>query len=74
MAPAPGNFTITGLLDSASDCMVNLQETKMIHEIPSAIVLPGVKGIHEGDQAEVRFQFHGTPPFTFTYVLPPPKR
>ena len=66
VAPGPGNFTITGLLDSASDCKVPLQLTKIIHEIPSVRISEGTKGIHEGDQAEIHFQFFGTPPFTFT--------
>ncbi|KAF8461135.1 hypothetical protein BDZ91DRAFT_700023 [Kalaharituber pfeilii] len=68
VAPGPGNFTITGLLDSASDCKVHLQLTKIIHEIPSVKISEGTKGIHEGDQAEIHFQFFGTPPFTFTYT------
>ncbi|KAF8423779.1 hypothetical protein EV426DRAFT_601128 [Tirmania nivea] len=68
VAPGPGNFTITGLLDSASDCKVHLQLTKIIHEIPSVRISEGTKGIHEGDQAEIHFQFFGTPPFTFTYT------
>ncbi|KAI5793910.1 hypothetical protein DFH27DRAFT_602653 [Peziza echinospora] len=68
VAPGPGNFTIIGLGDSASDCKVNLQLTKMIHEIPSVRISEGTKGIHEGDQAEILFQFFGTPPFTFTYT------
>lgn len=69
IAQAPGNFTITGLMDSASECKVHLSQTKIIHEVPSVKIHGGdtvVEGIHEGDQAEIRFQFYGTPPFTFT--------
>lgn len=71
LAKRPGNFTITGLQDSASDCKVNMNVSKTIHDIPSVLISGGtavVKGIPEGDQAEIVFQFHGTPPFTFTYT------
>jgi len=69
VAERPGNFTITGITDSASQCKVNLAISKMIHPIPSVRVSDGgqiIEGIHEGDQAEINFQFSGTPPFTFT--------
>jgi len=71
VAERPGNFTITGLQDSASDCKVNVGLTKTIHEVPSVRISGGtsvVKGIPEGDQAEILFKFYGTPPFTFTYT------
>ncbi|KAL7272728.1 hypothetical protein RUND412_004444 [Rhizina undulata] len=71
VAEKPGNFTITGLQDSASDCQVNVNIPKVIHEVPSVKISEGtsvVKGIPEGDQAEILFSFYGTPPFTFTYT------
>lgn len=52
VAERPGNFTITALQDSASDCKVHLGTTKLIHEVPSVIVSEGtsvVKGIPEGN-------------------------
>lgn len=69
VAERPGNFTITSLKDSASDCKVNLSLTKIVHEVPSVRVSGGhnvVEGIHEGDQAEIVFDLFGTPPFSFT--------
>lgn len=70
VAEKPGNFTITGLQDSASDCKVSVGGAGLIvHEVPSVKISGGynvVKGIPEGDQAEIRFNFFGTPPFTFT--------
>lgn len=69
VAEKPGNFTITGLQDSASDCKVSVGQTSVVHEVPSVKISGGstvVKGIPEGDQAEIRFNFFGAPPFTFT--------
>lgn len=69
VAEKPGNFTITGLQDSASDCKVGVKQTSVVHEVPSVRISGGstvVKGIPEGDQAEIHFNFFGTPPFTFT--------
>ncbi|KAF8250238.1 hypothetical protein K440DRAFT_659681 [Wilcoxina mikolae CBS 423.85] len=71
VAERPGNFTITGLQDSASDCKVGVDIRRTIHEVPSVRISEGtsvVKGIPEGDQAEIKFRFYGTPPFTFTYT------
>lgn len=51
VAERPGNFTITGLQDSASDCKVNLSIPKVIHEVPSVRISEGyavVKGIPQG--------------------------
>jgi len=69
IAERPGTFTITSLKDSASDCKVTVDETRLIYDIPSVRVSEGaqiVEGIHEGDQAEIHFTFVGEPPFTFT--------
>ncbi|KAK9449263.1 uncharacterized protein V1518DRAFT_415529 [Limtongia smithiae] len=77
LASAAGNFTITGLRDSASACRVNVGKseegalTALIHEVPSVKVSEGasrVQDIHEGDRAEIVFRFKGTPPFAFTYT------
>jgi nucleoporin POM152 len=71
VAERPGNFTITGLQDSASDCKVSVDLQRTIHEVPSVRISEGtsvVKGIPQGDQAEIVFRFYGTPPFTFTYT------
>ncbi|PWW80579.1 hypothetical protein C7212DRAFT_290383 [Tuber magnatum] len=71
VAEKPGNFTITGLQDSASDCKVNVGLTQIVREVPSVRISDGytvVRGIPEGDQAEIHFDFYGTPPFTFTYT------
>ncbi|KAI5817083.1 hypothetical protein BZA77DRAFT_387080 [Pyronema omphalodes] len=71
VAERPGEFIITGLQDSASDCKVAVDIRRTIHEVPSVRISEGtsvVKGIPEGDQAEINFRFYGTPPFTFTYT------
>lgn len=71
VAEKPGNFTVTGLQDSASDCKVSVGLTSVVHEVPSVRISGGnivVKGIAEGDQTEINFNFFGTPPFTFTYT------
>jgi nucleoporin POM152 len=51
VAERPGNFTITGLQDSASDCKVGVDIGRTIHEVPSVRISEGtsvVKGIPEG--------------------------
>lgn len=51
VAERPGNFTITGLQDSASDCKVNMGIEKVIHEVPSVRISEGIaviKGIPQG--------------------------
>lgn len=48
----PGNFTITGLQDSASICKASLVWTSIVHPIPSVRINGGstiVKGILAGD-------------------------
>lgn len=71
IAEKPGNFTITSLADSASDCRARTKLTKMIHPMPSVRISKGqdsVIDIHEGGEAQILFEFGGTPPFEFTYV------
>ncbi|KAH0543992.1 hypothetical protein FGG08_001759 [Glutinoglossum americanum] len=71
MAQRPGNFTITALTDNAAYCKARTQITKIIHQMPSVKVGKGketVVDIHEGGEAELIFEFEGTPPFEFTYT------
>ncbi|KAF1365077.1 hypothetical protein EJ07DRAFT_161190 [Lizonia empirigonia] len=71
LAELPGTFTITGLRDSASECLAPLQLTKKIHPIPSVRLSGGRVDeidIHEGGGTDLEFQFWGTPPFEFTYT------
>ncbi|KAF2018516.1 hypothetical protein BU24DRAFT_390489 [Aaosphaeria arxii CBS 175.79] len=71
LAELPGTFTITGLRDSASECLAALELTKRIHPIPSVRLSGGQVSqvdIHEGGGTDLEFQFWGTPPFEFTYT------
>jgi nucleoporin POM152 len=71
LAELPGTFTITGLRDSASECLASLNITKQIHPIPSVRLSGGQVSevdIHEGGGTDLDFQFSGTPPFEFTYT------
>lgn len=71
LAELPGTFTITGLRDSASECLASLELTKKIHPIPSVRLSGGRVDeidIHEGGGTDLEFQFWGTPPFEFTYT------
>lgn len=71
LAELPGTFTITGLRDSASECLAALELTKEIHPIPSVRLSGGQVSevdIHEGGGTDLEFQFWGTPPFEFTYT------
>ncbi|KAF1844039.1 uncharacterized protein K460DRAFT_286943 [Cucurbitaria berberidis CBS 394.84] len=71
LAELPGTFTITGLRDSASECVASLELTKTIHPIPSVRLSGGQVSeidIHEGGGTDLEFQFWGTPPFEFTYT------
>ncbi|KAH7138300.1 hypothetical protein B0J11DRAFT_450396 [Dendryphion nanum] len=71
LAELPGTFTITGLRDSASECLASLDLTKHIHPIPSVRLSGGQVSsvdIHEGGVSDLEFQFWGTPPFEFTYT------
>ncbi|KAL8945316.1 MAG: hypothetical protein Q9211_000146 [Gyalolechia sp. 1 TL-2023] len=79
LAEKPGEFTITAVTDQRSvDCKAHTQITKVIHEMPSVRVSKGrtaTVDIHEGGEAEILFEFGGTPPFEFTYTRSsnPPK-
>ena len=74
IAEKPGEFTITGISDQRSTdaCKARVEITKVIHEMPSVRVSKGKTAtvdIHEGGEAEILFEFGGTPPFEFTYVF-----
>ncbi|KAL8681295.1 MAG: hypothetical protein Q9186_002606 [Xanthomendoza sp. 1 TL-2023] len=72
LAETPGDFTITAITDQRSaDCKAHTDITKVIHEMPSVRVSKGrtaTVDIHEGGEAEILFEFGGTPPFEFTYT------
>ena len=71
LAEKPGMFTIKGVSDRASTdaCKAHVSITKHIHELPSVRISKGRTAevdIHEGGEAEILFEFGGTPPFHFT--------
>lgn len=71
LAEKPGLFTITGVQDSASSCRSTTKIEKRIHGMPSVRVSNGKDSyvdIHEGGEAEILFEFGGSPPFEFTYT------
>lgn len=71
LAEKPGAFAITGVADSASTCRAATHLAATIHEMPSVRVSRGKEtrvDIHEGGEAEILFEFGGTPPFEFTYT------
>jgi nucleoporin POM152 len=71
IAEKPGTFTITAIADKASECKARTDITKIIHEMPSVKISKGRHvevDIHEGGEAEILFEFWGTPPFEFTYT------
>ncbi|CAL5866617.1 uncharacterized protein PFLUO_LOCUS826 [Penicillium psychrofluorescens] len=72
IAERPGEFTITAVSDGASGkCKAHKDITKVIHEMPSVRISRGktsVVDIHEGGEADLHFEFWGTPPFEFTYI------
>lgn len=70
LAEKPGEFRITGISDQRSSdaCKARVDITKLIHEMPSVRVSKGrtaTAEIHEGSEAEILFEFGGTPPFEF---------
>ena len=70
LAEAPGEFTITGISDKRSTgvCKAKVELTKVIHELPSVRVSKGKTAtvdIHEDGEAEILFEFGGSPPFEF---------
>lgn len=70
IAELPGVFTVTAVSDGASGrCKAHKNITKTIHEMPSVRISRGktsIIDIHEGGEAELHFEFWGTPPFEFT--------
>ena len=71
LAERPGVFSITAISDRASTdaCRARVEFTKVIHELPSVKISKGRTAeidIHEGGDAEIVFEFGGTPPFEFT--------
>ncbi|KAK2747269.1 hypothetical protein FQN57_002167 [Myotisia sp. PD_48] len=72
IAEAPGEFTINSVSDGASGrCRVHRNITKVIHGMPSVKISQGsvsVVDIPEGGEADILFEFWGTPPFEFTYT------
>jgi nucleoporin POM152 len=71
IAERPGNFTITAVSDKASteSCRARTKFTKVIHALPSVRISKGQTDeldIHEGGEADLLFEFEGTPPFYFT--------
>ncbi|KAE8148813.1 hypothetical protein BDV25DRAFT_141408 [Aspergillus avenaceus] len=72
IAERPGVFTITAVSDGASGkCKAHKNISKTIHEMPSVRISRGqtsIIDIHEGGEAELHFEFWGTPPFEFTYI------
>lgn len=69
----PGKFTIFALRDNASGkCRAEKELSKIIHPMPTVKISKGktsVVDIHRGGEAELFFDFTGTPPFEFTYAL-----
>lgn len=72
IAERPGEFVINAVSDGASGrCKAHKDIAKTIHQMPSVRISKGqvsIVDIHEGGEAELHFEFWGTPPFEFTYV------
>ena len=71
LADKPGDFVVLGVTDSASQCRQHTNIKTHIHPLPSVRVSRGRDlhvDIHEGGEAEILFEFGGTPPFEFTYT------
>ncbi|KAL4882326.1 hypothetical protein BJY04DRAFT_186847 [Aspergillus karnatakaensis] len=72
IAEKPGVFAITAVSDGASGkCKAHKDIVKTIHQMPSVRISNGqisIVDIHEGGEAELEFEFWGTPPFEFTYI------
>ena len=71
LAERAGNFTVTAISDKVSgdSCRSRSQIVKSIHPLPSVRMSRGRVSevdIHEGGEAELLFEFEGTPPFEFT--------
>lgn len=65
-----GRFTIFALQDNASGkCRVEKELSKVIHPMPTVKISKGktsIVDIRQGGEAELFFEFTGTPPFEFT--------
>ncbi|KAG7191741.1 uncharacterized protein KQ657_002877 [Scheffersomyces spartinae] len=80
LAAKAGTLEIEAITDSSrGSCLVNFTQTPVkfealkltVHELPSVEINQGdniVENIHEGDQAEIKFTFKGTPPFRVKYI------
>ena len=71
LAEKPGEFVITAVSDqrSTDTCKTRTELAKTIHEMPNVRISKGrtsTVDIHEGGEAEILFEFGGTPPFHFT--------
>ena len=71
IAENPGLFVINAVSDykSTETCKTKVELKKVIHEMPSVRVSKGrtnTVDIHEGGEAEILFEFGGSPPFHFT--------
>ena len=74
LAERPGKFVVKAVSDKAStdSCRARHELTKIVHPLPSVKISKGKVSevdIHEGGEAELYFEFGGTPPFEFTYVF-----
>jgi nucleoporin POM152 len=71
LAELPGNFAITGVSDSASQCKAATNLSATIHPLPSVRISKGKServSIREGSETDILFEFTGTPPFEVTYT------
>lgn len=77
LAERPGVFAVTAVSDSASRCRAPVGDAvaqglyKVIHPLPAVRVSNGRDtrvDIHEGGEAEILFEFDGSPPFEFTWT------
>ena len=74
LAEKPGEFVVKAISDKAStdSCRARHELTKIVHPLPSVQISKGKVSevdIHEGGEAELYFEFGGTPPFEFTYAI-----
>lgn len=75
LAETSGNFTILGVTDAASTCRAPVPAADapvaIIHDMPRVRVSHGRESrvdIHAGGEAQILFEFEGSPPFDFTYT------
>ena len=75
LATTAGLFVIESVSHgtSRSNCSSNrIDLRKVVHAIPTVKMSSFVEDIREDEQAEIRWDFVGTPPFAFTYVRTKP--